>query len=477
MPKVGAIEDGYRFNGGDPSKPESWEPMQAAEPPRMGSGSMLMDAAAGIAPPGMAERVGNFAKPSILPTLGSYAGGAAGTAFPVLGPVTPLVGRGIGSGLGEGVNQLTGITEPSLGNLALATGLGPALEGGANLARTGMRFLGGRGAETLNALAPKEAQRVMKGYRSGENVTQLFKQATDEGVSVPLAKTQTMLQQIENEVATATPAGQKAWKSILRETGVDDLATSPAGASPAKLQSVMADIGKLKSKAASEGGLKADKLGKLFSSLSDDLEQVPALATARQVFKRERVLDEIDDQIAKAFQINRGQGEAGQFNANKVINTLQNEKDQLGKYFSQAFKKGEQKEIVDFFKFLNELPALQPGAGQQFGSGRAIARTLGPSIVGGGLGASGGDPAMGAIGAAAGALLPPTADAAKMLMQAWRMEGGKSLIKNLLRNSDGALTPKVLSLLGAFVSGQASTQIRPPDMSPAGTIRPFAMQP
>lgn len=40
MPQVGAIEDGYRFKGGDPSKQESWEPVGPKAAPAWGAGAM-----------------------------------------------------------------------------------------------------------------------------------------------------------------------------------------------------------------------------------------------------------------------------------------------------------------------------------------------------------------------------------------------------------------------------------------------------
>lgn len=40
MPQVGAIEDGYRFKGGDPSRQESWEPVGPKAAPAWGAGAM-----------------------------------------------------------------------------------------------------------------------------------------------------------------------------------------------------------------------------------------------------------------------------------------------------------------------------------------------------------------------------------------------------------------------------------------------------
>ena len=437
-----------------------------------------MTAARSAFPPRMMESlrpVGEFVGPSVLPTAGSLALPAAATAIagPANVPFIPLE-QGLGSGIGEGINQLTGITKPSLTQLGLAAGVPTALGYGASGIRALSKFFPpSKGAETVNALAAPEALSKVAGYRSGQDVGKLFETATKQGVTVPLSKTEAMVQQIKQEVANATPAGQKAWQTILKDTGMENLATTPGGVSPAQLQHVLADVGRLYKKASSSVSgdpLKTDKLGKLFATLSADADAVPGLVAARSLFKREKVLDEIGGAVADAFQINRGQGAAAQFNANKVVNTLQDSTDTLGKYFAQAFSKGEQKEIVEFFKFLNTIPALKAGAGQTTGSSRVIARAIAPIGAGSavGLATTGGNPLGAAVGATVGAAMPPIAESSKMLLQAWRMEGGRDLIKGLLKNSDGALTPQVIGAVGAFLSGQ--TAARP--TQPSNVIRP-----
>ena len=458
------------------------------EPSAPSNGMGVMDVAAGIAPPELAQKVGSFVKPSILPTVGSIGVPAAATALlgPANAPFVPLE-SGIGSGLGEAANQALGITEPSLAQIGLSAALPTALGYGANAVRAGKQFLGAKGAETLNQLAPEEAKRMVGSLRGSENVGQLFKDATAQGVKVPAKQTASALDDLLTQMGNPSVGIQKARGKVEKYlVGLRERLTTQSGnLTPTQLQAELQGIGELQREAAAKGGPTAGAYKKLFGALSDDLEGAPALKHARDVFKRETVLNDLDDAVNAAFKINRGQGEAAQFNANKVLNTLQDATDGMGKFFHQAFTKAERKDVTDLFKFLNTIPNLAPGAGQQFGAGRAIAKTLGPIAAGSGAGFAMGGPAGSGIGAAVGAILPPVADTGKMMLQAWRMPGGRNLIKSLLSNSDGSVTPQVLQTLGAFVSGQmAEAGLNPNTMEsqstgslepPGMTVRPFAL--
>lgn len=411
---------------------------------------------------GIARTAGQWAKQGALPAIGSAVLPAAATAlFPPAAGLAPIL-RGIGSGIGEAGNQALGITEPSWKQIAASTLIPMGMEVGANLARTGKAL-----TPALNTQAPQMATSQMAGYKSSVPAKQLFDQATKQGVTIPLNTTMTVLQDMRNSIANATPAGQKAFETVLKQTGLEDLATTPAGVSPAKMQNVLADIGKLQTQAAKEGGLKANYLGKFFASLSDDLEQSgAALGPARQAFKREAVLNELDDAINNAFFIKKGQGAQGEFSANKVLNMLNKTSEGTGKFFAQAMTKGEQGEIKDLFGFLNTLPALKPGAGQTFGSGGFFDKVSRAGLSGGAgasLGFAMGGPTGAAIGGGIGMLAPEVSNFGGLLMQAWKMPGGRQVAKSLLTNSDGALTPQVIGTLSAFVTGK---------MAQSGTIQP-----
>lgn len=415
---------------------------------------------------GIAKAAGRMAKTSAAPTIGSVAVPAAITALtgPANIPFIPLE-QGFGSMVGEGFNQLTGITEPSWKQLAMS-GIIPIATGyGMNALKTAAAL-----PKELNTKAPQMATQQMQGYR-GTPSKALFDQATQEGVSIPLSATATALQELRNSIADATPAARKAFETVVKQTGLEDLATNPNGVSPAKMQYLLADVGKLQAKAAKEGGLQSGYLKKFFSSLSDDLEQSgAALGPAREAFKRESVLNEIDDAINGAMFIKKGQGLQPEFSANKVLNTLNKTNEGIGKYFSQSFSKAEQKEIKDLFGFLNTLPSLKPGAGQQYGSGQfwnKMANAGAGSGIGAGGGFAMGGPAGAAVGGGLGLLAPEVAGMGSTILQAWKMPGGRQLVRNLLMNKDGLPMPHIAATLSAFVTGATATP------APAREIQPI----
>lgn len=548
---------------------------------------MIQSAASLSGPPSTARAVGNFVKPAILPTIGSMAGRAVGTAFPVLGPATPMVGSGLGSGAGEAVNQLTGITEPSLGQIALSTGLPMAVEGAANLYRTGRVLSAAKGPEVLNKLAYPAAQGKVAGLASTKASGPLFEQAAQQGVTVPVEKTWKLINGVVNN-PNISKVEKQAFTKVLKDTGLSEFLTKDAaGLNPAKLQRVLSATGELIPSAEGYGG---GHLKRLFGALSQDLDdaasgalkltaqqtgmkeaaikralsegveitkdgnlvlyhgtksaeeigksgllrsgsflasdknvalrfaeqaqsggqpnvlrlEVPphtvfpsglakepywslnenistqplsrnaaaTLKEARDLFKREQVLKDIGDELSKAFTLNRGQ-EARQFNANKIVRTLEDSGGTIGKFFKQAFSPAEQKDLVGFFEFLNTIPVLKPGSGAQYGSGRLLARSVASMGAGGGMGfaMSGGNPVASAVGTVVGAAVPAADDMVRTGIQVWKMPGGKSLLRNVLNNSDGVLTPQVLSTIAAFATAKTATP--PPEVSRAGTLRPL----
>ena len=68
-------------------------------------------------------------------------------------------------------------------------------------------------------------------------------------------------------------------------------------------------------------------------------------------------------------------------------------------------------------------------------------------------------------------LAPEVANFSSLLMQAWKMPGGRQIVRSLLNNSDGAWTPQIAGTLGAFVSGQLATETKPePAMQPPSML-------
>jgi len=437
----------------------------------------VAEVGAGLSPVGAAQKVGEFVKPSIFPTAGSIALPAAGTAIfgPANIPFIPLE-RAVGSGIGTLGNWATGITEPSKTEMALSLGLPLAMEYGANIARTVGNFLpSSAGPGALNTLAPLEATSKIAGMRGVQNASSLFTQAAQQGGTVPVTKTKALMTSVLSNPDISS-AEKQAFRKVVKESGLSEfLAQDIRGLNPARVQRVLNATGQL---VPSAQGYEGGHLKKLFGALSDDLDDAASasgagaatLKLARDTYKRESVLNTLDKEIADAFKINRGQGAQGQFNANKIINTLKDSSEGTGKFFSQAFTKGEQKDLIGFFEFLNEIPGLGAPAGVARGSEafwKSAAKVGGTATIGAGVGSI--VPGVGtAVGAGIGAAIPPSLETIKLMRMAWHMQGGKEMVKGLLANSDGTVTPRVLATLGAFISGQAAT--RAPSQTPTGIV-------
>lgn len=418
---------------------------------------------------------GTFVKKSALPTIGSVALPAAMTATigPANIPFIPLE-QGVGSGIGELANQFFGITELDALQVGVAT-VSPIVMGyGTNLLRTGKVA-----PAALQTKAPQMATSQLRNYRSATPSKALFEQAARQGHVIPLTKTGAAIQALRTELQQATPASRRAFERVMRDTGLDDLlqqvqtanvtrigtVQTAQGVNPVQMQHVLTDIGKMQSQAAREGGLRHSHLSRLFGAMKDDLEESGSgLAFARRAFKREAVLDDLEDAIGRAMFVKKGQGAQTEFSANKILNTLNRTDEGLGKFFSQAFTGKEQGEIKELFSFLNTLPSLRPGAGQTFGSGQFFER-MSRAGAGGGVGAATGfalgGPTGAAVGGALGLGINEATQFGKLMLQAWRMPGGRTVVKNLLLNADGAATPYVVSTLTAFVTSARSKPTTP----------------
>jgi hypothetical protein len=361
-----------------------------------------------------------------------------------------------------------GITDPSLRNIGLSTAIPMGVGLGANALRVGKSMFGARGAQTLNAIAPEEAAAAVARLKPEIPSKFLFETASEGGAAIPMGRTVKMIDSMLDDLGASAVPGQGASKGVQAANrqvisylkGLKDkLIANPNGLSPRDLQRELAGVGSVKKALQAKGGGGLGAVRQTFKSMSDDLDEVANMADdvgsnsaamlkeARQVFKKEAAVDELDDAIQAAVKTLRGQGGDTQFNANLVLKELKN-----NKFIQDSFSKEEIKEIESLFSKLNRIPALRPGAGAQAGS-RSV---LQGAVAGGGMGAGvttamGLGPGIGAgIGTALGVAVPPLAEMSKNFAIALSMKTGRALVGQLLKNSDGALTPQALSIISAY---------------------------
>ncbi len=410
---------------------------------------------------GMGSFMKQFVKPAVLPTAGGIAGaafgGGVGTPFGMTIP-GGIVGGSIGSMLGEAGNQALGITEPSLGQVGMA-GVLPLAAGAAGAAlRPLMPFMSaGKAGQTLNALAPEEAAAKVGSMMPKVKASVLFNQATQSKVTIPMNRTTHMIDDMLDELTNVSGGVQKANSQVIGYLkGLKNtLTTSPQGLSPDRLQRELEGAGNVVKSVKVKGGTGSGAIRQAFKAMVNDLDDAAKMANpsqpaaqvlmaARDTFKRESVVKEIGEAITDATKNLRGQGDFVQFNANQVLKDIGK-----NRFYHDALSATERGEVESLLKLLNKIPALRPGAGAQFGSGR-VQEMLRMSAIGGGTGAMAGGGPGAAVGAAVGAAIPPIVEFGKNVATALQMSTGRALMKELLTQSKGVATPQVASIIAAY---------------------------
>lgn len=400
---------------------------------------------------------GKFAGPAVYPTIGAVIGSPFGPAGSALGGLS-----------GVAINQIMGVTEPSVTEPALQIGV----PGGAAVKRGLSPFLtSARGAGTLNKIAPQEVRSLLERYRPPQSAKDLFGQLEGEQARVMTPTARDVAEQELKHIQESLPGFRESYGGLTKQLkGVkgemERLPKAGLGTDPSlpigQFQRLLHDVGTHIESANRAGGVEKHGYGSLYRALMQDLEKATlpgeagqTLATARQAYKKEQVLKEIEA-IARPFT-KRGAGAEEQFNANKVLNRLKDAEDRVGKQFQSAFTPEEQSKILDRLTTLNKIPAIPPAKGQSFGSGQFWQHQVPFIAAGGGAGyAAGHTPEAAALGLVAGATIPAAARMLQDFSTAWKTDTGKALIKNLLENNGGKIPPSAWSAIHAFVASLPS---------------------
>ena len=399
-----------------------------------------------------ARDVGKVIAPAIYPTIGAVLG-------TLLGPGGQIVG-GLG---GVAVNQILGITEPSVVEPA-AQVLVPGGSKGLNAYRRLFPAFGteARAASTMNRIAPLEVQQMLKSYAPKRSSKTLFEEAERSGGTIPLPSTEEAAARELASIQESLPSFRTSYDPLKKHLkGIQQAADTGGverGIPTSTFQRLLHDVGRHQEAADVSGGVLKKGYRDVYAGLMKDLEQAPKLADARQAYKREIVLRELKS-VGRPFT-KRGVGEAEQFNANKLINRLNDSDDLLTKSFRSAFTPKEQQEILGTLTILNKIPPIPPGAGQSFGSGKFWTQTAPSLVTGGTLGYASGNPLAGLV---MGAGAPAAQRYLRDFSLAWQTQEGKALIQNLLAHSGGKFTPQVWSAIQAFAASQFAQPKHQPD--------------
>ncbi len=368
--------------------------------PRSAMGGMV-DAITGNP---IAQAVGGMAKKSVLPVAGSLAGATIGTTLG--GPAGTVIGESVGSGLGEAANQLTGVTEFSLPEIALAMVAGPATRGVMLGVRKGVgaaaSAFGGR--QAITDIATDVAKKV---FGPATPSDELFETAGKLVGNVPTGHAGKAVQDaLDKEVGSVSQVSQTIRDALepyaqYFQGGMN----APRGHD---IQRVIQDAQDLRW--ASKVALKADNsrvyqaVKGVRSALIKDATDsgFPELAAAAKAYRREMSVETLGDIIRKP-------------NALKEFDDKisRKAKDQL---FAQEWNPTEQKQIKDI---LSKLARVAP-SGFAGVAGRSIAGAVGAQV------APGDSTAGKVIGGVAGFMAP------EIVASALATSVGRKFVVNML---------------------------------------------
>ncbi len=417
-----------------------------AEEPGMGMGDTLMQAG----------------KQAALPTAGGMIGASLGSAVPVVGT---YLGAAAGGMAGEGMNQLTGVTKPSLEQLIMAGAIPPALEGVYNVGRTALKLLPSQAGKTLSPIGKAHFDAKMAEYMPTIPASEYFAEAAAKGGMVKLDQTL----KVAGEMLSRVPkTGRHLWDDFTKTVNsLQKVAAENGGALPAMVwerekQGLGAILGKL-----GQGGKPGDtELRALYKAMYDDLANAgakaapgsTALLKANQATLREKTVSDILQYSDDAMKARAGHGDAESFNPNTIIEKLKKDG-----YFQKAFPlKEDQEDIIATLQKINKIPKIGAPLGITTGSGRLALNAMAGGTTYGMTGS--------AWMALAGAAAIPATQMAQSFVVAMGMKEGRHLLRTLLDATDGVMTPKVIQGIAAFARGAAaepgSEMFQPPSEMP-----------
>lgn len=386
-----------------------------------------------------------------LPAIG-MAGGARGG----------VPGIALGSMGGEALNQVLGITKPSAGQIAAQ---GEAALGGSVLGAAGKAFIRVGGpwmAEQLNKLAPEAAATFLGKFAPAVNPRGLFEAASKSSLQVPVPR---LMEMINRELPTLTAKGAQpeGWAQAATELEkIRNLLTTNGWKMSSKdvLQQHQA-LGELM---AGAKGNARKTYANLYHQLGEEVDtyisskgiDTPAAMQIKQAwmdYKRQATVNEIMANVNQVTTHLKNQGNNVSFNGGRLLDLVEK-----NRFFDTAFSETEKADIRAVLGKLNTIPALRPGAGQQFGSGQAVQALKLGAMTGGGVGFVSHDPFTAGAAAAVGIAIPPVANTIRNIWTASQTGVGRALLRELIQAGKGDLTPRAVSVLAAFAE---STQASP----------------
>lgn len=431
----------------------------------------------GAASSGLGDKLGSMAKQSALPISLSYAGGklGAGIGAGLAGPagILPgeIIGESLGGGLGEGINQLTGITPPSLTNIGMNMAITPLTRGVVHGIKQLPRVLPGASA-ALQQQGVEIARKIPQSIQIPTPSAKLFEQvddlaaATQQKMRFPNTKT------VVSELTLDEVNALKGLQDVPLVKRLSQMGEGlDKGLSFEQFDKTIRNLGK-KIATTDDRALKGTYKS-IYKSLLKDVDAMsPPIGVpleewkaARQVWGREAAQRDLSEVIEGAIT------KSGEYldtvNANKIGNWIKGKDAEL---FRKSLAPEELTAIEQTLKELARIPKAPVARGAAIGSGRRI----GGILAGGAVGSH-----FGPTGAALGSLLMDKGQ--EVIAQALLSDKGRPVMMKLLKASGGSLGEKELGELALFLYSANNPSATPPvsEIQPPNPtqIQPMGLMP
>lgn len=330
----------------------------------------------GAAAQGVGEFAVDTARTGALPTAGGLAGAALGAPF---GPPGVIAGESIGSMAGEGVNQLFGITEPSLTQIGLAGAGGPLLRGAQGVYRAARPAIAKNlvpgAAPVLHEIGQETLERLPTQIGQGAMVTDTLWSQVDrlapgaKVVTTHLDNAAQKLQGIYGKSALYEPTSAEG--KVLEK--IRDLNTRYLNDVPFDvLDATRKDIGHLTRSTDDKTRKIGDTLYAAIERDYDAFQSMKGRPAALVKTLREARRASLDDMVAERVQkiiLPRYSGETGGVKVTPATTMRRLRQDE---WLRDRLTPAQEQLIEDAIKKIQGLPAFPPDRGVMYGSGRNV---------------------------------------------------------------------------------------------------------
>lgn len=422
------------------------------------------------------KTLGHVAATTALPTVGAIGGSMAGS---LAGPMGMAAGEAAGSMLGEALNQELGITDRDENQILLAGAVPPVVRGLWGAGRMGLMRLPGAAVE-LQAQAVDKARALPSLIKSPVIRDRNGVPYQSDDLYKRVRELDVLGQAINSRPIVIGTKHQRTAAEEIRTHNESIPNPENRDASVTKLADGVLkrpDLGLMNmeewDRERQAYGLASKYTGtdrtnevkkanaKLYAAMYRDMDETLAAATkdpargeidtttlqylkdAVAMHRIEKTREELANVIETQF-IQKQQGSGLEYVQGKSLRTHL-----LKDKWLKTLPARDRQEILATADMIVSVPGLPPPSTSQFGAGRVLGRSAGAAGV---AQYATGDPNVAALAGGLAAVTP------HVISYALATGPGRAMLRGIMSQTQGALTPQALSILSAFA---VATQAQP----------------